>query len=141
MKRMRNIQQLALAGVACGLVLMTALSCRSGETTAGLAAAPNTLTAAEKAAGWTLLFDGTSFDGWRGLGRNAVPEGHCFLSTSGAFQTRAGTFSRGRSSGYSSRNPENWPNACGVKSNRQARAPTTRCNPPTVRVLVCVIIH
>lgn len=28
--------------------------------------APNTLTAAEKAAGWRLLFDGTSTSGWRG---------------------------------------------------------------------------
>jgi hypothetical protein len=27
---------------------------------------PNTLTPAEKAAGWTLLFDGNSLDGWRG---------------------------------------------------------------------------
>lgn len=30
------------------------------------AAEPNTLTAAEKAAGWKLLFDGTSLAGWRG---------------------------------------------------------------------------
>jgi hypothetical protein len=30
------------------------------------AAAPNTLTDADKKAGWMLLFDGTSLDGWRG---------------------------------------------------------------------------
>jgi 3-oxoadipate enol-lactonase len=30
--------------------------------------APNTLSAAERAAGWRLLFDGRTFDGWRGLG-------------------------------------------------------------------------
>ena len=35
--------------------------------------AANQLTAAEEAAGWTLLFDGATFDGWRGLGRDAVP--------------------------------------------------------------------
>ena len=26
--------------------------------------------------GWRLLFDGETFEGWRGLGREAVPEGH-----------------------------------------------------------------
>jgi len=40
------------------------------------AAEPNTLTAAEKAEGWVLLFDGKTFDGWRGLGRDLVPAGH-----------------------------------------------------------------
>jgi len=38
--------------------------------------APNTLTAAEKADGWVLLFDGVSFAGWRGVGREGIPEGH-----------------------------------------------------------------
>ena len=37
---------------------------------------PNTLTAAERAAGWRLLFDGTSLRGWRGLGRDTVPTAH-----------------------------------------------------------------
>ncbi len=36
--------------------------------------APNTLTAAEKAAGWQLLFDGTSLDAWRGYKRETLPE-------------------------------------------------------------------
>lgn len=40
------------------------------------ATSPNTLTDAEREAGWTLLFDGESFDGWTGLGREAIPEGH-----------------------------------------------------------------
>ncbi len=36
----------------------------------------NSLTAEEKEAGWTLLFDGRTFNGWRGLGRERIPEGH-----------------------------------------------------------------
>jgi hypothetical protein len=34
---------------------------------------PNTLTAAEKAAGWQLLFDGRSLDGWRAYGKDTPP--------------------------------------------------------------------
>jgi hypothetical protein len=37
---------------------------------------PNQLTAAERAAGWRLLFDGRSLAGWRGLGFPGIPEGH-----------------------------------------------------------------
>ena len=36
----------------------------------------NTLTADEKAAGWELLFDGETLDGWRGIGVEIIPEGH-----------------------------------------------------------------
>ena len=36
---------------------------------------PNTLTAAERAAGWQLLFDGQSLDGWRGYNREDLPGG------------------------------------------------------------------
>jgi hypothetical protein len=35
---------------------------------------PNTLTAAEKAAGWQLLFDGRTLDAWRGYRRDTLPE-------------------------------------------------------------------
>ena len=38
--------------------------------------APNTLTVAEQAAGWRLLFDGKTFTGWRGLGYDSVPTAH-----------------------------------------------------------------
>jgi hypothetical protein len=39
------------------------------------AAEPNTLTSAEKAAGWKLLFDGKSFAGWRGYQNEAPGDG------------------------------------------------------------------
>jgi hypothetical protein len=34
---------------------------------------PNTLSVPEQHAGWQLLFDGKTFDGWRGLGYDSVP--------------------------------------------------------------------
>ena len=37
--------------------------------------APNTLTTAQQAAGWRLLFDGMTMDAWRGYQRQDVPEG------------------------------------------------------------------
>ena len=39
----------------------------------------NTLTAEEKAAGWELLFDGETFNGWRGIGLENIPEGHWII--------------------------------------------------------------
>ncbi len=41
---------------------------------AGDVPAHNTLTADEEAAGWILLFDGVSTDGWRGYNQDAFPE-------------------------------------------------------------------
>lgn len=51
-------------------LLGLALVCFAGQ----VHAAENQLTAAEKSAGWTLLFDGRSFSGWRGYRQKVVPE-------------------------------------------------------------------
>jgi Domain of Unknown Function (DUF1080) len=42
---------------------------------AGSAQAPNTLTDAERSAGWKLLFDGSTTAGWHGYGRPDMPTG------------------------------------------------------------------
>ncbi len=62
----------------CRLILLLAAAgiARAAESTpdpAG-APAPNILTAAERAAGWRLLFDGRTTAGWRGYGRATFPE-------------------------------------------------------------------
>jgi len=36
----------------------------------------NILSEAEVADGWELLFDGKTFNGWRGIGKETVPDGH-----------------------------------------------------------------
>jgi len=53
------------------LTLITALSAASMQA-AG--ARPNELTAVEKKDGWKLLFDGKTFNGWRGYRQKAMPE-------------------------------------------------------------------
>lgn len=53
------------------------------ETSAKMQEGPgpglNRLTEKESAEGWTLLFDGKTFEGWRGLGKEDVPEGHWII--------------------------------------------------------------
>ena len=54
---------------AAALLLATA-ACASGQE-----AEMNALTEAERSAGWTLLFDGSSLEGWRGYGADEAPGG------------------------------------------------------------------
>lgn len=56
-------------GLIAGLAVASATSLQAQE------AAMNTLTDAERAAGWKLLFDGTTTDGWRGYMMDSMPEG------------------------------------------------------------------
>jgi hypothetical protein len=53
-------------------------------------AALNTLSAAERAAGWRLLFDGATTDGWRNYGKQGAPAG---------WQVVAGTLTRAAAGG------------------------------------------
>ncbi|MGD9928598.1 MAG: DUF1080 domain-containing protein [Mangrovibacterium sp.] len=76
---MRKVFSLLLTGI-----LFAAVACNSGQKKAETAtdeksaaveevAADNTLTAAEKEAGWVLLFDGATTNGWRGVNKDVVP--------------------------------------------------------------------
>jgi hypothetical protein len=49
---------------------------REGSAPQTVVYCPNTLTDDERRKGWRLLFDGKTFDGWRGLGYDSVPTAH-----------------------------------------------------------------
>ena len=72
-----------LAGTLAAVLLASACQGDSGgqpgsggdvADPANAAAAANTLTDAERDAGWRLLFDGETTDGWRGYNREAFPD-------------------------------------------------------------------
>ena len=72
--RLRKCSSLAALGmtllVACGGARQVEV-----RTAAPAPATPNQLTAAEAAAGWQLLFDGKTLNGWHGLGFTQTPAG------------------------------------------------------------------
>jgi hypothetical protein len=57
-------------GIASAII---AIACAPPEAGTG---APNVLSPAEQRDGWSLLFDGKTFNGWRGLGYDSVPAAH-----------------------------------------------------------------
>src|SRR5579872_7505695 len=67
---MKTMQLPILLTTLCAAVLLAGCS----TMTTG-AQAPNTLTSAEKAAGWRLLFDGKSFDGWHNFKMDTIRPG------------------------------------------------------------------
>ena len=74
-----NLRSTAYAAVACALA-SAFVSCASAppadvQQVAVPASSSNSLTAAERADGWRLLFDGTSLDAWRGYKQPNVPAG------------------------------------------------------------------
>lgn len=76
--RSKNCWTIAVLGVvplACvGLWLVQVTPALHGADDEGKSA-PNRLTAAEKGAGWKLLFDGKSFDGWHNFKRDGISRG------------------------------------------------------------------
>lgn len=65
----------AVAGGCAGAPAADSEAIAGEETMAGAGAAPNTLTAEQEAAGWRLLFDGETTNGWRGYRQETVPAG------------------------------------------------------------------
>jgi len=66
--------------VPCRALVLPAIACLALGFHAAAAAqstnaSPNTLSAAEKAAGWELLFDGRSLTGWRAFTGTGIPAG------------------------------------------------------------------
>ena len=58
-----------------GLMMLFLSHASATSVSAQIAGKPNELTAAERAAGWRLLFDGKTFKGWHGLGFKEMPTG------------------------------------------------------------------
>ncbi len=76
----KHLRRFVVAGTllapALALTACAPTDDEAANTVAEEQSAPNTLTAAEQEEGWQLLFDGRSFDGWKGLGRNDIPLDH-----------------------------------------------------------------
>lgn len=81
-----RVQHVPRAIAALALLLGTACSYSTSTSTTTMSTgvstmmttstrAPNTLTRAERAAGWRLLFDGKTTNGWRGYMRDSMPAG------------------------------------------------------------------
>lgn len=94
-----------LRGLGLSLMLMIVLTCFSASSAAqtrakagGRATTPNTLTPAEKAAGWKLLFDGKTTNGWRGFRREKFPD-EGWAIEDGAIKHVAGTGEQSQNGG------------------------------------------
>ncbi len=75
---MKTISNLAglLAIILVGSIILISWKSKTGssETDEPETVGPNQLTQAEIDAGWVLLFDGKTTEGWRGYGREAFPD-------------------------------------------------------------------
>jgi len=66
------MKKLKLFHVLVLLMAIVTLSCQKSEKKEAVAAAPNTLTEEEKSAGWQLLFDGATLDGWKRFNSDTI---------------------------------------------------------------------
>ncbi len=66
--------RLPILSALLGAALLLQACCATCDTCEE-PASPNTLTDAERAAGWELLFDGATTAGWRGFRGDAMPDG------------------------------------------------------------------
>jgi hypothetical protein len=79
---------------ACLITIATACAGARVASQAAATLPPNTLTADEQSAGWRLLFDGTTFAGWRGLGYDSVPAAHWKIENSAIKKVPSGEIPR-----------------------------------------------
>lgn len=63
---------LLAAGVLCATLIIISCGKSGNQTEALVEAKPNTLTDDEKAAGWELLFDGETLNGWKRYGADSI---------------------------------------------------------------------
>lgn len=61
--------------ILSGALLLSFIAACTGGNTPEPSSSPNTLTAAEREAGWRLLFDGNSLEQWRGFRMDSMPSG------------------------------------------------------------------
>ena len=71
---MRAMRKTILGPAAVVLFAFTGLACQPEEEAETQDLGHNTLSPEEVAAGWQLLFDGVSTEGWRGYNQDAFPE-------------------------------------------------------------------
>ena len=99
----RRHQNAPLLLASASLAFILSLSCGGAKDEAAPAESPrpaeppaasvqtelNALTEQEKSEGWILLWNGVDFDGWRGVGLDAIPAGHWVIED-GAIRKLAG---------------------------------------------------
>ena len=83
---MRRVTRSALVYTIClGSILVTGCNNEDKNKPPAGKEENNVLTDKEKQQGWKLLFDGKTFDGWKGIGRETVP-GHLWKVEDGAIR-------------------------------------------------------